>query len=43
MNIKLDMPIGAYRELSKDEFIELNRLISNSTKEYIASTTKRKE
>ena len=43
MNIKLDMPIGAYRELSKDEFIELNKLISNSTKEYIASTTKRKE
>lgn len=43
MNIKLDMPIGKYRELTKEEFIELNTLISNSTKEYIASTEKRKK
>lgn len=43
MNINLDMPIGEYRELTKEEFIELNKLISNSTKEYIASATKRKE
>ena len=43
MNIKLDMPIGEYRELTKEEFIELNTLISNSTKEYIASTEKRKK
>lgn len=34
MNIKMDMPIGEYRELTKEEFIELNLLISNSTKEY---------
>ncbi|MBJ6366919.1 23S rRNA pseudouridine(2604) synthase RluF [Snuella sedimenti] len=34
MNIKLDMPIGEYRELSSDEFNELNRLISGSSKEY---------
>ncbi|MDO5977953.1 23S rRNA pseudouridine(2604) synthase RluF [Flavivirga spongiicola] len=34
MNIKMDMPIGEYRELTKEEFDELNNLISNSTKEY---------
>ena len=32
MNIKLDMPIGKYRELTKEEFKELNGLLSNSTK-----------
>ena len=36
MNVELDMPIGKYRELTKDEFLELNRLISNSTKEHEA-------
>ncbi|GAA3616113.1 23S rRNA pseudouridine(2604) synthase RluF [Flavivirga amylovorans] len=34
MNIKMDMPIGDYRELTKEEFNELNILISNSSKEY---------
>lgn len=34
MNIKLDLPIGKYRELTKEEFKELNSLISSSTKEY---------
>ena len=34
MNIKLDMPIGEYREFTKEEFNELNRLISSSSKEY---------
>ncbi len=34
MNIKLDMPLGEYRELTKSEFIDLNKLISSSTKEY---------
>jgi len=34
MNITLDMPVGKYRELSKNEFKELNGLISNSTKEF---------
>ncbi len=42
MNIKLDMPIGEYRELSKDEFTELNKLISNSSKTFKPSTHKRK-
>ena len=32
MNIKLDMPVGEYRELTKEEFKELNHLISESTK-----------
>jgi 23S rRNA pseudouridine2604 synthase len=34
MNIKMDMPVGEYRELTKDEFKELNHLITDSTKEY---------
>lgn len=34
MNITLDMPVGDYRELTKEEFSELNRLIDNSIKEY---------
>ncbi|WP_111309879.1 23S rRNA pseudouridine(2604) synthase RluF [Confluentibacter sediminis] len=34
MNIKMDMPVGEYRELTKDEFKELNRLIADSTKEH---------
>jgi 23S rRNA pseudouridine2604 synthase len=28
------MPLGEYRELTKEEFSELNRLITDSTKEY---------
>lgn len=32
MNIELDMPVGEYRELRKEEFDELNRLISDSSK-----------
>ncbi len=39
MNVKLDTPIGEYRELTKEEFTELNHLISNSTKEYQAKQT----
>ena len=27
MNIKLDLPIGKYRELTNDEFNELSKLI----------------
>ncbi|MUU79475.1 23S rRNA pseudouridine(2604) synthase RluF [Winogradskyella endarachnes] len=34
MNIKLDMPIGKYRELTKDEFATLQDLISDSKKTY---------
>ncbi|WP_067150549.1 pseudouridine synthase [Pseudotamlana agarivorans] len=40
MNIKLDMPIGEYRELTEAEFSELNQLISDSTKEYLGAKTK---
>ena len=36
MNIKLDMPVGKYRELTPEEFIELNTLLKNSTKTYKA-------
>ncbi|MCB0463638.1 MAG: 23S rRNA pseudouridine(2604) synthase RluF [Flavobacteriaceae bacterium] len=34
MNIKLDVPVGKYRELTKKEFNELNQLISDSVKTY---------
>ena len=32
MNIKLDIPTGKYREFTKEELFELNRLLENSTK-----------
>jgi len=32
MNIKLDVPTGKYREFSKEELRELNRLLENSSK-----------
>ena len=32
MNIKLDVPIGKYREFTKEELLELNVLIENSSK-----------
>lgn len=34
MNIKLDVPVGEYRELTKEEFNELSQLISDSVKTY---------
>ena len=34
MNIKLDVPTGKYREFTKAELIELNRLLENSSKTY---------
>ena len=34
MNIKLDIPTGKYREFTKEELLELNRLIENSSKTY---------
>lgn len=40
MNIKLDMPIGEYRELTKTEFVELNKLLEDSTKTFM-KTNKR--
>jgi 23S rRNA pseudouridine2604 synthase len=35
MNIKLDMPLGKYRELTEGEFVGLNKLIQDSTKHFI--------
>lgn len=34
MNIKLDVPVGTYRELTKEEFDVLNSLISDSSKDH---------
>jgi len=34
MNINLDVPTGEYRELTKKELLELNRLLENSSKTY---------
>jgi 23S rRNA pseudouridine2604 synthase/16S rRNA pseudouridine516 synthase len=34
MNIKLDVPIGKYREFTKDELLELNGLLENSSKTF---------
>ena len=38
MNIKLNIPVGDYRELTKNEFEELNRLIAESTINYAPLT-----
>ena len=32
MNIKLDLPTGKYREFTKEELLELNELLENSSK-----------
>ena len=32
MNIKLDIPSGKYREFTKKELLELNKLLENSLK-----------
>ena len=34
MNIKLDVPIGKYRQFKKEELLELNRLLQNSSKTF---------
>jgi len=34
MNIKLDIPIGKYREFTKEELLELNSLLENSSKTF---------
>jgi 23S rRNA pseudouridine2604 synthase len=34
MNIKLDVPVGEYRELTKNEFDALEKLLNDSSKEY---------
>lgn len=38
MNIKLDIPIGEYRELTAKEFQELSQLLESSTKEFRTKT-----
>lgn len=42
MNIKLDMPVGKYRELTKEELKELNVLIQDSTKTYSESINRQR-
>lgn len=32
MNVKLDMPVGEWRDLTEEELTELNKLVSDSTK-----------
>ena len=34
MNIKLDIPIGKYREFTKQELLELNELLEHSSKTF---------
>jgi len=34
MNIKLDVPLGKYREFTKEELVELCGLLENSSKIY---------
>ena len=34
MNIKLDVSTGKYREFTKEELLELNRLLDDSSKTY---------
>lgn len=41
MNIKLDTPVGDYRELTTSEFAELNNLLSESSKEFKINYKKR--
>ena len=41
MNIILDKPVGEYRELTKEEFTELNKLLEDSTKTYKANSIKK--
>ncbi|MFV0564845.1 MAG: pseudouridine synthase [Flavobacteriaceae bacterium] len=42
MNIKLDVPVGKYRELSPTEFAELNTLLIDSEKTFRPRSVKRK-
>ena len=41
MNIKLDVPIGEYRDLTNDELEKLNLLIQDSSKNYKSSANKK--
>ncbi len=42
MNVKLDIPIGQYRALTKEEFHALSKLISTSSKEYRPNLERKK-
>ena len=42
MNIKLDMPIGSYRELTQNEMDELNELLEGSTKTFQSKTASKR-
>lgn len=42
MNLKLDVPVGTYRELTKEELKELNSLLEESTKTFKAKIKKLK-
>ncbi|QDO93861.1 23S rRNA pseudouridine(2604) synthase RluF [Formosa sediminum] len=43
MNIKLDMPIGEYREITREEMKELQQLIGESTKTYSPARPSRRK
>lgn len=43
MNIELDVPIGRYRELTKQEFKDLNVLLKDSSKHYNTKISNRKK
>jgi len=42
MNIKLDVPVGTYRELTKTEMDDLNKLLQDSTKTFNANSKRRR-
>jgi len=42
MNIKLDLPIGSYRELTQNEMDELNELLEGSTKTFQSKTASKR-
>ncbi|WP_339894371.1 23S rRNA pseudouridine(2604) synthase RluF [uncultured Algibacter sp.] len=42
MNIKLNTPVGEYRELTKEEFIELNTLLEDSTKTFLKNNKQKR-
>ena len=37
MNIKLDVPIGKYFEFTKEELLELNRLLKKTLQKHLIS------
>lgn len=43
MNIKLDVPVGSYREFTKEEIKTLNTLLEDSTKTFKAQSTNRRK